>query len=148
MAGIDGEHPGPFLRARLRASQGERLEVEQARAHAVPRSIFLGRPWPQPGEPLFTAEDTAWALALAEEERDTCPLCGYLKAWCRDPRNQFGAFEVQDDFCWATYRLADHRKAVGWTDSQVAAAQPAVRFSAGREPDLDAGLDLDAGEGD
>ncbi|MFH8752934.1 hypothetical protein ACH4GK_17935 [Streptomyces rimosus] len=31
---------------------------------------------PQPGEPLWTEEDRAWALALAQVEADTCPDCG------------------------------------------------------------------------
>jgi hypothetical protein len=38
--------------------------------------VFLGRPWPGPGEPLWLAEDRAWALALAEVEADACPDCG------------------------------------------------------------------------
>jgi hypothetical protein len=111
----------------------------------VPRSIFLGRPWPQPGEPLFTAEDTAYAMALAEEERDTCHSCGYPKAWCRDPANQFGAFEPHEEFCWATYRLSDHRKAKheAYSDAQRESVQLSARFRKGREPDFDAGLDLD-----
>jgi hypothetical protein len=81
---------------------------------------------------------------LAEEEQDTCPSCGKLKVWCRDPANQFGTFDVDQEFCWATYRLADYRKAkveiMG--DSQRASVQLAVRFRDGREPDLTAGLDL------
>lgn len=30
-----------------------------------------------PGEPLWLDEDRAWALALAEVERDACPGCGH-----------------------------------------------------------------------
>lgn len=29
-----------------------------------------------PGEPLWLDEDRAWALALAQVERDSCPDCG------------------------------------------------------------------------
>lgn len=114
----------------------------------MPHSIFTGRPWPQPGEPLFTEDDTAKAVALAEEERDTCPACGMPKVWCRDPANQFGAFEPVTDFCWVAYRLADHRAAVveKMSDSQRAAAQVSVRFREGREPDLSAGLEPTGGE--
>jgi hypothetical protein len=110
--------------------------------------VFTGRPTPAPGEPLFTEEDTAGALALAEEERDTCPSCGYPKVWCRDPANQFGAFDVAQEFCWATYRLADYRKAKveNMSESQRASVQLAARFREGREPDFDAGLGL--GDGD
>lgn len=99
---------------------------------------------PQPGEPLFLEEDTALAVALAEEERDTCPSCGYQKAWCRDPANQFGAFDVQQEFCWASYRLADHRAAKfeALSDSQRASVQVWATFREGREPDVEAGLNL------
>jgi len=109
--------------------------------------VFTGRPTPAPGEPLFTKEDTAGALALAEEERDTCPSCGYLKVWCRDPANQFGAFDVDEEFCWATYRLADYRKSKDYGESQAASVQLAVRFREGREPDIEAGLDLVSQDG-
>ena len=66
------------------------------------------------------------------------------KAWCRDPANQFGTFEPHEDFCWASYRLADHRKAKveQMSDSQRASLQLSVRFREGREPDLEAGLGL------
>jgi hypothetical protein len=110
--------------------------------------VFTGRPTPAPGEPLFTEDDTAAALALAEEERDTCPACGFLKVWCRDPNNQFGAFEPHVEFCWATYRLADHRSMIEQMgESQRAAAQVSPRFREGREPDLTAGLDLATPDG-
>jgi hypothetical protein len=42
----------------------------------VPRSIFLGRGTPLPGEPLWTPEDRAWALALLQVEAESCPDCG------------------------------------------------------------------------
>lgn len=103
----------------------------------------MGRPWPQPGEPLFTIEDTEYAIALAEEERDTCPSCGMPKVWCRDPANQF-AFVPHEEQCHATYALAAHRKNVdeNRSDESRAAVQMSARFLAGREPDLGAGLDL------
>jgi hypothetical protein len=112
----------------------------------VPHSVFTGRPTPTPGEPLFLEEDTAAALALAEEERDTCPSCGLPKAWCRDPKAQFGAFEAHEDTCFATYALAVHRKGVDEkrSDETRVATQTSVRFAAGREPDIEAGLELDA----
>lgn len=105
--------------------------------------MFTGRVVAE-GEPLFLADDTAKAVALAEEERDTCPACGMPKAWCRDPVNQFGAFEPVEDFCWASYRLSDHRRAKveQMGESQRDALQLSVRFREGREPDVDAGLDL------
>ena len=106
--------------------------------------MFTGRPTPAPGEPLFLEEDTAAALALAEEERDTCPSCGLPKAWCRDPANQFGAFEAHEATCFATYALAVHRKGVDdkRSDETRAATQTSARFVPGREPDVEAGLGL------
>ncbi|WP_261994319.1 hypothetical protein [Streptomyces sp. t39] len=38
--------------------------------------MFFGRVV-APGEPLWTDEDRAWALALADVERDVCPDCGH-----------------------------------------------------------------------
>ena len=112
--------------------------------------MFLGGPWPAAGEPLFTAEDTAWAIALAEEERDTCPACGYPKAWCRDPGNQF-AFEPNEEECFVAKRLSQHQSSDRWKakqDDTKAATQVSARFRAGHEPDFDAGLNLSADEND
>lgn len=109
----------------------------------MPHSVFTGRPTPAPGEPLFLDEDTAGALALAEEERDTCPSCGMPKAWCRDPRNQFGVFEPTEEQCHVSYVLATRREAWGdRPDVQRAATQLSVRFADGKAPDYEAGLGL------
>lgn len=97
------------------------------------------------GEPLFTAEDTDAAIALAEEEADTCPHCGMLRIWCRDPENQF-AFDADESVCWPTYRLAMQRNKdtfKGYDDATRAALQLSARFREGHEPDLLAGLNLD-----
>lgn len=103
----------------------------------------MGRPWPQPGEPLFLKEDSDLVIALAEEERDTCPSCGYLKSWCRDPANQFGAFAVHEERCHATYVRALHHEKVGDDRSpERLATQVSVRFAEGRWPDVGAGLGL------
>lgn len=104
----------------------------------------MGRPWPQPGEPLFLKEDSDLALALAEEERDTCPSCGLPKAWCRDPAYQFAGFDAHEETCFATHALALHRKGVDEkrSDETRAATQTSVRFAAGKSPDPTAGLGL------
>jgi hypothetical protein len=83
-------------------------------------------------------------IALAEEERETCPSCGFPKAWCQDPRAQFGAFEAHESTCFATYALAMHRKGVDEkrTDETRVSTQTSIRFAPGREPDLEAGLGL------
>lgn len=105
----------------------------------------MGRPWPQPGEPLFTEEDTALAIALAEEERDTCPACGMPKAWCRENKDGRARFDVDNSFCWASYRLALWQKKQD--DEKVdpstqRATQVSVKFRPGYAPDIDAGLGL------
>jgi hypothetical protein len=66
-----------------------RAEVEAARAWGVPRSIFLGRPWPVPGEPLWLDEDREWALALQADEALTCHGCGQPRDEASDPVNEF-----------------------------------------------------------
>lgn len=106
--------------------------------------MFVGRVQ-MPGEPLFLPEDTDAAIALAEEERDTCPSCGMPKAWCRDPKNQF-AFDVHEERCWASYRLAQHKSGDKWNakhDDTKAATQLSPRFRDELGPDVTAGLNID-----
>lgn len=100
---------------------------------------------PQPGEPLFTDEDTAYAIALAEEEAATCPSCGLLKVVCRDPAYQFG-FEAQQEQCHATYALAALRHSPDWEAKQPAtrdATQVTAKFRPdAKQPPIDVGLGL------
>jgi hypothetical protein len=76
---VADQHPlrvRPFLAGLLRDPRlPHRRELEAARAWAVPRSIFLGRPQPAPGEALWTDEDRAWALALLQVEAEVCGGC-------------------------------------------------------------------------
>jgi hypothetical protein len=69
----------------------------------------LGRPWPAPGEPFFLPEDTALAVALAEQEAaeaaEKCPLCGLPREVCRDPANQF-RFVAEAEQCHASAAIA------------------------------------------
>lgn len=107
---------------------------------------------PKPGEPLFLPEDTAAAVALAEEEADTCPACGLPKSWCRDNADGRYKFEVAEDFCWSTYHLALRQDAMSEGKTKSAADKRAtqllVRFREGHEPDLTAGLGLASDPGD
>jgi hypothetical protein len=83
-------------------------------------------------------------VALAEEEADTCPQCGMLKVWCRDPEHQF-AFEADPSTCFASEALARYRNTDAYSkmaEPTQAATQLAARFREGFEPDLKAGLDL------
>lgn len=110
----------------------------------MPHSIFTGRVQ-QPGEPLFLDTDTAAAIALAEEERDTCTKCGYLKAWCREGSLlDLHRFEVEEETCWATYRLAARREKLAKAHRETQDARLlSVRFRDGYTPDLAAGLGFD-----
>lgn len=90
----------------------------------MPRSIFLGRPWPQPGEPLFTREDTGWALALRqleqEEAAEKCHLCGLPKAVCRDIDNQF-RFVAAAEQCHAAAAIASAQESSNYDSPQAIA---------------------------
>jgi len=98
------------------------------------------------GEPVFLPSDTAKAVALALEEADTCPTCGYPKSWCRGKGSQFTDYEVAQETCQATYRLALFRESDDWKnkhDATKQAVQLSARFRPGHEPPIDAGLDTD-----
>lgn len=110
----------------------------------MPRSVLLGRVV-GPGEPLFTDEDTAYAMALAEEEAATCPSCGMLKVVCRDANYQF-AFEPHEEQCHVTKRLAEHRASAAWAakaETTQQSTQVSARFRDGYEAPFDVGLGLD-----
>ena len=99
----------------------------------MPRSILLGRPWPQPGQPLFLPEDTNWALAHAEYKAQVaaarCHLCGLPKKVCRNPDNQF-AFEAEIERCHATYAMASAQERIsrGASDVSMRATTVAARL--------------------
>jgi hypothetical protein len=115
----------------------------------VPHSVFTGRPWPQPGEPLFLPADTEMAVALAEEERDTCPACGLPTAWCRQNEGGRWRFDVDESFCWATYRVASRQNTGKWRSAHEEtrqATQLRVKFRPGHEPAMTAGLGIDGKE--
>jgi hypothetical protein len=96
----------------------------------------------QPGEPEFLPEDTDLAIALAEEEADTCPSCGMLKVFCRDKDYQY-AFRVVEEQCHATWALAANQAVNKERDDTTRRAiQTSVRFGSKVQPDLLAGLDL------
>lgn len=42
----------------------------------IPHSIFLGRPWPLPGEPMWLPDDQDVALAFMRERESICDVCG------------------------------------------------------------------------
>ncbi len=107
---------------------------------------------PGPGEPLFLPEDTDLAVALAEEERDTCPSCGLPMVWCRDGKTHpFTDHDVVEQVCQPTLRLERHRESDGWKTKHAAtqaATRLSTRFREGREPDVGAGLGLPGADDD
>lgn len=58
---------------------------------------------PLPGEPLWTDEDRAWALALADIERDACPGCGepWSESSDKDSEGQYTAEVLRCHACAA-----------------------------------------------
>lgn len=55
---------------------------------------------------MFLTSDSAAVTALALEEADACSKCGMPKAWCRDNEVGRARFDINEEFCWATYRIA------------------------------------------
>lgn len=84
----------------------------------MPRSVFLGRPVPAAGEPLWLEEDRNWALALLQVEAEQCPGCGQPWAEASDRENEFAwrAEIARCHACAAGHRaVANHEKAGGDT---------------------------------
>lgn len=77
----------------------------------MPRSIFLGRPWPQAGEALWLAEDRWWALALLEAEAGVCRECGMVLAESTDGGHEY-AYDAQVVACHGCKAAARRAKAV------------------------------------
>lgn len=67
----------------------------------------MGRPLPAPGEPLWTGEDRAWALALLELEADTCSGCGQSISESMDPDRE-DAWRAEVLRCHACTAAARH----------------------------------------
>lgn len=106
--------------------------------------MFRGRSV-APGEPLFLPTDWSASLALAEEEAETCRQCGLPVAFCRDNETGRARFDVEEEFCWASYRVALRKiKLEKENDSAAnsAARVHSAKFVKGKEPDFAAGLDL------
>lgn len=102
-----------------------RAELETARAWGVPRSIFLGRPAPAPGEPLWLDDDRDWAIALHLVEADTCDGCGQPRSESVLPENEF-AYSVTPIRCHSCAAL--RRSSRGWLDGQNETAADGVTF--------------------
>lgn len=96
----------------------------------MPRSLFLGRPVPAPGEPLWLEDDRSWALALLELEADVCPSCGHPTSESHDPGAE-GAYVAEAVRCWACY--AAETRAAEWSEAAEERRHTAgVRFQTRR----------------
>lgn len=90
-----------------------RAEVEASRAWGIPRSIFLGRPWPAPGEPLWLDSDRTWALALQAHEASIHDGCGQPveESFSREGDGAYAAEGIRCHACAAIRRAQrDHAK--------------------------------------
>lgn len=101
-----------------------RAELEAARAWGVPRSIFLGAPWPAPGEPMWTPDDRAWAIALLDLEADTC-ACGHRRSETTQPEAE-GTFQATPVRCHAC--AAKERTARKFLEGSNEAASDGLHF--------------------
>ena len=81
--------------------------MEAARSWGVPHSILTGRA-PIQGQPLWTAQDTALAVALTALEAATCS-CGHDRRESMDAANEYGyvADAVRCHACAARDRAAE-----------------------------------------
>lgn len=64
----------------------------------MPPSIFRGRPWPAPGEPLWLEGDRDEAVALVLFDWDTCPGCRQPLSETIDPDAE-GRYDVEQLMC-------------------------------------------------
>lgn len=67
--------------------------------------MFLGRVV-EPGEPLWTAEDRDWAVALLTYEADLCPGCGHPRAESMHPGAEFDTYTAEARRCHACVAVA------------------------------------------
>lgn len=93
-------------------------------------------------EPEWDETERAWMLALSEwREKHLCPLCGWPKSICQDPRNE-GRFIAEGTRCYVTTAMRHAQEAARNPGDgvQASAHQDAVAWSA--KPREDAVLDL------
>lgn len=90
------------------------MEVVAARSWGVPHSVLTGRAV-RPGEPWFTAADTAYAVALTAVEARACPGCGLDRADTTAAGREFHyrAEAVRCHACAARSRAAEKYQTAG-----------------------------------
>lgn len=75
----------------------------------------MGRPWPQPGEPLFTDEDTTELLDFLTDEKLIHEPCGQPRIESFDPANEL-AYKATSITCRACAAIAREGKRLDVTD--------------------------------
>lgn len=60
----------------------------------------MGRPWPEPGQPLFTEQDTEDVFEYFREKELECPGCGHPRDESMDKANQL-AYVAEPVRCFA-----------------------------------------------
>lgn len=68
----------------------------------IPHSIFLGRPWPRPGEPMWLDEDQDKIVAWLRARHEVCQQCGTIESDWIDPVT--GRYFDQPKWEAVTYR--------------------------------------------
>lgn len=75
----------------------------------------MGRPWPEPGEPLFLDEDSAEILDFLADEHLIHEPCGQPRVESFDPANE-GAYKATTITCRACEAMALESKHLDVTD--------------------------------
>jgi hypothetical protein len=98
-------------------------ELDYCSPAGIPHSIFLGRPWPGPGEPLWTDEDRRKVLEWQADKRSHCSSCGQRQSdWLdedgKEPRGP--PFDVVETRCGGCEALGYHREDAKGSDDGAA----------------------------
>jgi hypothetical protein len=75
----------------------------------------LGAPWPAPGEPLFTPEDTELALEYLAMLADRCSGCGHPVSETTELDERgvpVHEYEGRSTVCLACEAKAEHRRSI------------------------------------
>lgn len=79
----------------------------------MPRSIVLGRPWPQPGEPLWLPDDIEYALGHMAELKLRCSGCGNPRDESMDPERAH-QWHAHSSVCFACAEIDAEKRS--WRD--------------------------------
>ncbi len=89
-----------------------RAELAYCVPLGIPHSLFLGRPNPAPGQPTWTDDDRAKALAWQADRADHCSGCGQRQSDWRDEKGKElvdPPFELVETLCPACAVLEERQ---------------------------------------